>query len=71
VGLQFALLLGGAILTERVFSWPGLGTAILGFIEARDYVAVQGIVTFFAVVVIVISLLIDVISGLIDPRIRY
>jgi peptide/nickel transport system permease protein len=71
VGLQFALLLGGAVLTERVFSWPGLGTAILNFIAARDYVAVQGIVTFFAVVVIVVSLLIDLISGLIDPRIRY
>lgn len=71
VGLQFALLLGGAILTERVFSWPGLGTALLGFLSARDYVGVQGIVTFFAVVVVVVSLAIDVLNGLIDPRIRY
>ena len=71
VGLQFALLLGGAILTERVFSWPGLGTAILQFLSARDYVGVQGIVTFFAVVVVVISLAIDVVNGLLDPRIRY
>ena len=71
VGLQFALLLGGAILTERVFSWPGLGTALLGFLSARDYVGVQGIVTFFAVVVIVVSLAIDVLNGVIDPRIRY
>lgn len=71
VGLQFALLLGGAILTERVFSWPGLGTAILGFISARDYVGVQGIVTFYALVVVVVSLCIDVLSALIDPRIRY
>lgn len=71
VGLQFALLLGGAILTERVFSWPGLGTAILGFLSARDYVGVQGIVTFFALVVVVVSLAIDVVNGLIDPRIRY
>ena len=71
VGLQFALLLGGAILTETVFSWPGLGTAIVRFIGARDYSAVQGIVTFFAIVVAVISLLIDVVNGLVDPRVRY
>jgi peptide/nickel transport system permease protein len=71
VGLQFALLLGGAILTERVFSWPGMGTAILRFLEARDYVGVQGIVTFFAIVVVIVSLLIDLINGLVDPRIRY
>jgi peptide/nickel transport system permease protein len=71
VGLQFALLLGGAILTERVFSWPGMGTAILRFLEARDYVGVQGIVTFFAIVVVLVSLLIDLVNGLVDPRIRY
>jgi len=71
VGLQFALLLGGAILTERVFSWPGTGSAILGFIQARDYVGVQGMVTFFAVVVVIVSLLIDTLSAIIDPRIRY
>ena len=71
IGLQFALLLGGAILTERVFSWPGMGTAILRFLEARDYVGVQGIVTFFALVVVIVSLLIDLVNGLVDPRIRY
>lgn len=71
VGLQAALLLGGAILTETVFNWPGLGTAIVRFIAARDYAAVQGIVTFIAVVVVLISLLIDIVNGLIDPRVRY
>jgi peptide/nickel transport system permease protein len=71
MGMTFALLLGGAILTERVFSWPGMGTAILRFLEARDYVGVQGIVTFLALVVVVVSLLIDLINGLVDPRIRY
>jgi peptide/nickel transport system permease protein len=70
-GAAVRLLLGGAILTERVFSWPGMGTAILRFLEARDYVGVQGIVTFFAIVVVVVSLLIDLINGLVDPRIRY
>lgn len=71
MGLQFALLLGGAILTETTFSWPGLGTALVNFLTARDYAAVQGIVTFFAIVVVVVSLLIDVLNGVIDPRVRY
>lgn len=71
IGLQFALLIGGAILTETVFSWPGIGSALVGFIESRDYAAVQGIVTFFALIVVVVSLLIDLLNALIDPRIRY
>lgn len=71
MGLQFALLLGGAILTEITFSWPGLGSALVEFINARDYAAVQGIVTFFALMVVTISVLIDIINGLIDPRVRY
>ena len=71
MGLTIALLLGGAILTERVFSWPGLGSSLLGFLGARDFVGVQGIVTFYAVVVVVVSMLIDLINALIDPRIRH
>lgn len=71
MGLQFALLLGGAILTETTFSWPGLGQALVEFINTRDYAAVQGIVTFFAVLVVAVSLLIDIINGLVDPRVRY
>lgn len=71
MGLQFALLLGGAILTETTFSWPGLGQGLVEFINSRDYAAVQGIVTFFAVLVVVVSLLIDLINGLVDPRVRY
>jgi peptide/nickel transport system permease protein len=71
MGLQFALLLGGAILTETTFSWPGLGQALVEFINTRDYAAVQGITTFFAVMVVIVSLLIDIINGLLDPRVRY
>jgi peptide/nickel transport system permease protein len=71
MGLQFALLLGGAILTETTFSWPGLGQALVEYIKGRDYAAVQGIVTFFAIMVVVISVLIDIINGLLDPRVRY
>ena len=71
MGLQFALLLGGAILTETTFSWPGLGSGLVEFISQRDYAAVQGIVTFFAIMVVIVSLLIDIVNGLIDPRVRY
>lgn len=71
MGLWFALLLGGAILTETTFSWPGLGQGLVEFINARDYAAVQGIVTFFAVLVVTVSVIIDIINGLIDPRVRY
>ena len=71
MGLQAALLLGGAILTETTFSWPGLGAALVDFIRARDYAAVQGIATFFAIVIFAASLLIDVVNGIVDPRVRY
>ncbi|MBA2767979.1 MAG: ABC transporter permease [Sporichthyaceae bacterium] len=71
LGLQIALLLAGAVLTESTFNWPGLGTRLIDYITARDYIAVQGIVTLFAVVVVLISLLVDVVNALIDPRIRY
>jgi peptide/nickel transport system permease protein len=71
MGLQAALLLGGAILTETTFSWPGLGSALVDFTRARDYAAVQGIATFFALVVFAVSLLIDIVNGIVDPRVRY
>ena len=71
MGLQFALLIGNATLTETVFSWPGLARALVEFIGSRDYAAVQGIVTFIALVIVVLSLLIDIVNALIDPRVRY
>ena len=71
VGLQFALLLSGAVLTEATFSWPGLGLTLYEFLGNRDYTAVQGLVTFYALFVVAISLLIDIVSAWVDPRIRY
>ena len=71
MGLQFALLLGNATLTETVFTWPGIARALVQFIGARDYAAVQGIVTFIALVIVAFSLLIDFINALVDPRVRY
>jgi peptide/nickel transport system permease protein len=71
MGLQAALLLSGAVLTEQTFNWPGIGSELIRYLNNRDYVAVQGIITFFALVVVVISLLIDFINAWIDPRVRY
>jgi len=71
IGLQFALLLGGAILTEQTFNWPGIGQKLVLYINNRDYGAVQGIITFFALAVVIISLLVDIVNALIDPRVRY
>lgn len=71
VGLQFALLLGGAVLTEATFNWPGLGQKLVEYINNRDYGAVQGIITVFAVAVVMISLLVDIVNALVDPRVRY
>ncbi|MEO9323852.1 ABC transporter permease [Nocardioides sp. C4-1] len=71
IGLQFALTLSGAILTERTFNWPGLGTELVTYVTDRDYVAVQGLVTFFALAVVVVSVVVDVLNALVDPRVRY
>lgn len=71
VGLQFALLLSGAVLTETTFTWPGIGLSLYQFLQNRDYTAVQGIVTFYACFVVATSLLIDIASAWVDPRIRY
>jgi peptide/nickel transport system permease protein len=71
LGLQVALLLSGAVLTEETFNWPGLGTQLINYLNNRDYVAVQGIITVFALVVVAVSLLIDVVGAIVDPRVRY
>ena len=71
VGLNMALLLGGAVLTETTFNWPGIGHALVQYLANRDYVAVQGIIVAFALVVVAISVLIDFVNAYIDPRIRY
>ena len=71
VGLQFALLLSGAVLTETTFTWPGIGLSLYDFLKNRDYTAVQGLVTFYACFVVMVSLLIDLVSAWVDPRIRY
>lgn len=71
LGLTLAALLGGAILTEVTFSWPGLANRLYRAISQRDYPTVQGIVVFFAAIVAIASIVIDIINAYIDPRIRY
>ncbi|HEY6075808.1 MAG TPA: ABC transporter permease [Gaiella sp.] len=70
VGLQVGLLLSGAILTETVFAWPGIGTWLQAAIENRDYPVIQGGVLFVAIVVVFVNLIVDVSYGLLNPRIR-
>ncbi len=70
VGLQVGLLLSGAILTETVFAWPGIGTWLQAAIENRDYPVIQGGVLFVAIVVVFVNLLVDISYGLLNPRIR-
>lgn len=71
IGLQFGGLLGGSVLTETVFAWPGIGRLVVDSIRAQDAPLVQGTVLFIAVVFIVINLLVDLSYALLNPRIRY
>lgn len=71
LGLRFGILLGGAVLTESVFSWPGVGRLMVDSISARDYPVVQGAVLLLALCFVFINLLVDVIYAFLDPRIQY
>ena len=71
IGLQFGALIGGAVLTETIFAWPGLGRLIVQSIESRDFPVVQGAIFIFAVALIIINLVTDLLYAYIDPRIRY
>ncbi len=71
IGLQIAVLLGGAVLTETTFSWRGMGLLLRDGIANRDYVVVQGAVTVFAIIVGIMSTITDILYAFIDPRIRY
>ncbi|MHA1137822.1 MAG: ABC transporter permease [Candidatus Thorarchaeota archaeon] len=70
IGLQFAALLAGAVLTETTFSWPGLGTYLVQRIAHRDYTAIQGVVVFFGILVAMVTLVLDILYAYLDPRIR-
>jgi ABC-type dipeptide/oligopeptide/nickel transport system permease component len=71
IGLQFGALLGGAVVTETVFGWPGVGSLLVDSIFSRDYAVVQGLVLMFGATFVVINLLVDLLYAYVDPRIHY
>jgi len=71
IGLQFGMLLGGAVLTETVFAWPGVGRLIVDSILARDYPVIQGAILVFGLLYILVNLVVDLLYAYVDPRIRY
>ncbi|HEY3046150.1 MAG TPA: ABC transporter permease [Polaromonas sp.] len=70
IGLQFGNLIGGLVVVEKVFNWPGLGTLAFDAIAGRDYPVLQGTVTVLSVIIVMVNLLVDIAYGLVDPRIR-
>jgi peptide/nickel transport system permease protein len=70
LGLQFGGLIGGIVVVERVFNWPGLGTLAFEAISGRDYPVLQAAVTILALLIVLANLLVDMAYGLVDPRIR-
>ena len=70
VGVQFGVLLSGAIITEKVFAWPGLGSLLLEGIFQRDYPVVQGCVLAISLTYVAVNLVTDFLYGVLDPRIR-
>jgi peptide/nickel transport system permease protein len=71
LGLQFGAVLTGAVITETIFAWPGVGRLLVQSISARDYPAVQGCILLIAITYVSMNLLIDMLYGFLDPRIRY
>lgn len=70
IGLQFGNLIGGLVVVEKVFNWPGLGTLAFDAIAGRDYPVLQGTVTVLSVIIVAVNLLVDIAYGVVDPRIR-
>ena len=71
MGLQFAYMMGGAIVVENVFAWNGIGRLAIEAVFARDYPVIQGFILVFATVVVLVSVVIDILYAWLDPRIRY
>jgi peptide/nickel transport system permease protein len=71
IGLQVGLLMGGAIITERIFSWPGIGQIAYESIYRRDYAMIQGVVLYGALLFVLVNLLVDILYAVLDPRVRY
>lgn len=71
IGVQFGTLLGGAVIVETVFAWPGIGRLLVDAVNDRDFPLVQGIVLFVSITFVLVNLLVDLLYALLDPRVRY
>jgi peptide/nickel transport system permease protein len=71
IGLQVGLLMVGAIITETIFSWPGIGLYTYTSISSRDYASIQGVVLYAALLFVLINLIVDILYAILDPRVRY
>ena len=71
VGQFLPSMLGGAIITETIFSWPGIGLYTYNSISSRDYASIQGVVLYAALLFVLINLLVDILYAILDPRVRY
>ena len=71
IGLQAGLLMGGAIITETIFSWPGIGQIAYESVNGRDYAMIQGVVLYGATLFVLVNLLVDILYAVLDPRVRY
>jgi len=70
LGLQFAILFAGAVLTEKTFSIDGMGSLLLESVDSKDMTMIQGVIVVYAAIIVLISLLVDIFGAIIDPRIR-
>ncbi len=71
IGMMIPFLVGGAVVTEQIFAWPGLGSLMVLSINSRDYPVIMGITVFIAAAVLIGNMVVDLIYGLLDPKIRY
>jgi peptide/nickel transport system permease protein len=71
IGLQVGFLMGGVVVTETVFSWPGVGRLAIQAIYARDFPVVQAVVLLFAMIFVIVNLIVDLLYAVLDPRIGY
>ena len=69
-GLTVTMLIGGAVVTEQIFGWPGIGTLLMTSISFRDYPAIMCITLYITVGIMIVNLLVDIIYSLLDPRVR-
>ena len=71
IGMNIPFLIGGAVITEQIFGWPGLGSLMVTSIQARDYPVIMGITVFVSLAVLIGNIIVDVVYTFLDPRIRY